>query len=291
MIEPIKSLNKLYSGKVRELYDIDSNIMLMIASDRISTFDVILNQNIPNKGIYLTQISLFWFKLLESICKNHLTGIELTKYLSGDELDYANGRGIIVQKLQPIPIEVIVRGYLAGTGYKDYLKTGSICGIKLPPSLKNAQKLPEPIFTPSTKAKVGDHDENITLNQCRDLIGDKLTTEINETAIKLYKKASDLALQHNIIIADTKFEFGLNKNNELILMDEVLTPDSSRFWDLNNYEIGKNPSSFDKQFLRDYLELEIKWNKLPPIPDLPNDIINKTAEKYLEIIHRFGINY
>ena len=289
MTEPIKSLNKIYSGKVRDLYALDTNTMLMIATDRLSTFDVILNQPIPDKGIYLTQISLFWFNYLNHVIKNHLTGQDLTSILTGNELAYATGRGVIVRRLKPVPVEVIVRGYLAGTGYKDYLKNGTICGIKLPKGLQNAEKLPEPIFTPSTKAAVGDHDENITLAHCQDIIGLELSSQIQNTAIKLYQEASNLALKHGIIIADTKFEFGLNENGELVLMDEVLTPDSSRFWDLNTYKIGSNPQSFDKQFVRDYLELSIKWDKTPPIPDLPENIISQTAEKYLEIIHRLGI--
>ena len=285
----IKSLTKIYSGKVRDLYGIDSKTMLMVASDRISTFDVILKQLIPNKGKYLTQISLFWFEYLKDICPNHLTHVPLSNYLSGSELEYANDRAVIVQKLKPVPVEVIIRGYLAGTGYKDYLKTGEICGIKIATGLKNAEKLEEPIFTPSTKAAVGDHDENISIKQCQDLIGIELTKKLNDTAISLYKKASELALKHNIIIADTKFEFGLDADGRLIIMDEVLTPDSSRFWDVNEYVVENNPPSFDKQYLRDYLELTLKWNKQPPLPDLPHDVIQRTADKYYEIIKRLNI--
>ncbi len=285
----IKSLTKIYSGKVRDLYDIDSKTMLMVASDRISTFDVILKQLIPNKGKYLTQISLFWFECLKDICPNHLTQVSLSNYLSGSELEYAKDRAVIVQKLKPVPVEVIIRGYLAGTGYKDYLKTGEICGIKIATGLKNAEKLEEPIFTPSTKAAVGDHDENISIKQCQDLIGIELTKKLNDTAISLYKKASELALKHNIIIADTKFEFGLDADGRLIIMDEILTPDSSRFWDVNEYVVGNNPPSFDKQYLRDYLELTLKWNKQPPLPDLPHDVIQRTADKYYEIIKRLNI--
>ena len=285
----ITSLSKIYSGKVRDLYDIDHTNMLMIASDRISTFDVILEQLIPNKGKYLTQISLFWFEYLKDICPNHLTNHKLSEYLSGTELEYAKDRGVIVKKLKPVPVEVIVRGYLAGTGYKDYLKNGEICGIKLPSNLKNAEKLDEPIFTPSTKAAVGDHDENITIEQCQNLIGTELTQKLRTTAINLYKKASELALTKGIIIADTKFEFGIDNENQLILMDEVLTPDSSRFWDINEYSVGSNPPSFDKQYLRDYLELTLKWNKEPPIPELPREVIQTTADKYQKIMKRLGI--
>ena len=286
---PIKSLSKIYSGKVRDLYNIDDDIMLMVASDRISTFDVILNQEIPDKGKFLTQISMFWFNYLKDVCRNHLTNRTLDEFLHGDELLYAQDRSVIVQKLQPIPVEVIVRGYLAGTGFKDYTKNGEICGIRLPEGMKNAQKLPEPIFTPSTKAQIGDHDENISISHCQKLIGYELTRELNDTAIQLYLKASELAAKKGIIIADTKFEFGLNKNQELILMDEVLTPDSSRFWDRDEYVIGENPPSFDKQYLRDYLEKEIHWNKLPPIPDLPQAVIQRTSDKYFEIIKRLEV--
>lgn len=289
MKNQIITLNKFYSGKVRELYDITDKSMLMLATDRLSTFDIILNQPIPNKGIYLTQISLFWFNYLKDIVPNHLTNQPLDSILSGDELAYATNRSSIVKKLKPLPIEVIVRGYLAGTAYKDYLDTGEICGIKLPKNLQNAEKLPEPIFTPSTKAAIGDHDENITLEQCRNIIGTDLAQKVGTIAIKLYNAASKLALTQGIIIADTKFEFGLDENGELLLMDEVLTPDSSRFWDAEEYKIGSNPPSFDKQFVRDYLELELKWNKLPPIPDLPIDIIKRTENKYFEIMKRLRI--
>ena len=286
MKEPITSLKKIYSGKVRDLYEIDNQSMLMVASDRLSTFDIILNQTIPNKGKYLTQISLFWFKYLETIIPNHLLNIELNTLLTGSELAYAQERATIVKRLKPIPIEVIVRGYLSGTGYKDYCKTEAICGIKLPTGLQNAQQLPEPIFTPSTKAIVGDHDENITIQQCENIIGYELTQQIKNVAIQLYNKASVYASERNLIIADTKFEFGLDENGVLTLMDEVLTPDSSRFWDKDTYVIGTNPPSFDKQFVRDYLELNLKWDKLPPIPDLPENIIQQTENKYIEIMHR-----
>ena len=288
MVELIRSLPKIYSGKVRDLYNIDDTTMLMVASDRLSTFDVILNQTIPNKGIYLTQISLFWFKYLA--IKNHLTEkYKLEDLLSKDELVYAKDRSMIVEKLKPIPIEFIIRGYLAGSGYKDYLKTGRICDIELPKNLKNAEKLSEPIFTPSTKVQIGDHDQNISIKQCENSIGTELTRKIQKTAISIYIKANELALQHGIIIADTKFEFGLNQNNELLLMDEVLTPDSSRFWDGNEYAVGENQSSFDKQFVRDFLECNLNWSKQPPIPDLPQIVIEKTAQKYYEIIKRFNM--
>lgn len=288
-MEKITTLKKIYSGKVRELYEIDNKHMLMLATDRISTFDIILNQEVPNKGIYLTQISLFWFNYLQNLVPTHLTDIKLEDVLSGHELEYAANRSSIVKKLKPLPIEVIVRGYLAGTAYKDYIKTGIICGTPLPPNLLNAAKLPRPIFTPSTKAAIGLHDENITIAQCKNIIGLQYTEDLEKIALNLYQKAADLALQHGIIIADTKFEFGLDEDNNLTLMDEVLTPDSSRFWDINEYMVGSNPPSFDKQFLRDYLEINLKWKKEPPIPDLPQTIIKQTADKYYEIMKRLKI--
>lgn len=285
----ITSLPKLYSGKVRDLYAVNDKYMLMVASDRLSAFDIILNQDIPKKGIYLTQISLFWMQKLKHIINNHTSNKKLEDYLSKDELEYTKGRGIIVKRLKPVPIEVIIRGYLAGSGYKDYLATGKISGITLPPGLRKADKLPKPIFTPSTKAAKGDHDENITLDECRTLIGNELTAQVEKIALELYVAASKIAENHEIILADTKFEFGLDENNTLTLMDEALTPDSSRFWEMQSYIAGTEPHSFDKQFIRNYLEKDIKWNKLPPIPDLPEDIIQKTSDRYYEIINRFGI--
>ncbi len=287
----IDSLNKIYSGKVRDLYAIDKETMLMVASDRLSTFDIILNQTIPHKGEYLTQISLFWFNYLAEIMPNHLTNISPQNILTHKEYEYAQHRSVIVKRLTPIPIEVIVRGYLSGSGYKDYLETGRICGQKLPTGLQNAEQLAKPIFTPSSKAKLGEHDENITLEQVEQLIGKDLTEEIEFLAIKLYNKAANYAKTKGLIIADTKFEFGLDENMQLTLMDEVLTPDSSRFWDVTTYKIGSNPDSFDKQFVRDYLEKTINWNKLPPIPDLPNEVITKTSAKYREVMTRFGLSF
>ncbi len=287
----IVSLPKLYSGKVRDLYDIDSKNMLMVASDRISTFDIILNNEIPKKGIYLTQISLFWFDYLKEIVKNHLTNIELNSILiNPEELKYAKGRSVVVKKLKPIPFEAIVRGYISGSGYNDYQKTGSICGIKLPTGLKNSQKLSEPIFTPSTKAPQGKHDENISFDECKNIIGNELSNQVRDLSIKIYAKAYEFAKNHGIIIADTKFEFGLDEDGHIVLMDEVLTPDSSRFWDQTNYQVGEIPLSFDKQYLRDYLQLDLKWNKEPPIPNLTDEVIRKTQDKYFEIIKRFNIS-
>ncbi|TXH55928.1 MAG: phosphoribosylaminoimidazolesuccinocarboxamide synthase [Bacteroidia bacterium] len=285
-LNPITSLKKIYAGKVRDLYKIDDDTMLMVATDRLSTFDVIMNQEIPNKGIILTQISLFWFNLMKDIIKNHLLPIPLSSILKNKELAYAENRAIIVKKLQPIPIEVIIRGYLSGSGYKDYLQTGAISGIKLPSGLKNNAKLPNPIFTPSSKAQIGDHDENITIMECKNHIGSELTDKIASIALKIFATASEYANKCGIIIADTKLEFGLDHEHNLVLMDEVLTPDSSRFWDLNTYEADNIMQSFDKQFIRDYLELDIKWNKLPPIPDIPEVIIQQTQAKYQELLNR-----
>lgn len=284
----IKSLSKIYSGKVRDLYEIDENFMLMVASDRLSTFDIILNQTIPNKGIYLTKTSVFWFNYFKDI-KNHLTNKTIDSVLSADELVYAKDRSIIVKKTTTLPFEFIVRGYLAGSGYKSYTQNGEICGIKLPKGLLQAEKLEQPIFTPSTKATSGKHDEHINILECKNIIGNELTNKIQEITFKMYNEANNFAKQHGIIIADTKFEFGLDTNGELLLIDEILTPDSSRFWDKKSYKIGVNPESYDKQFVRDYLEIQLKWNKQPPIPDLPETVIEKTQEKYYEIIKRFNI--
>ena len=289
MLDAITSLKKIYTGKVRDLYDIDSATMLMVASDRLSTFDIILNQIIPNKGIYLTQISLFWFNYLSNI-SNHLTHTPLHTILHGAELEYATGRAVIVHKLKPLAIEVIIRGYLAGTGYSDYLRDGAICGIKLPPNLNNAEQLPQPIFTPSTKAAIGAHDQNITIQQCKDIVGNERYAQIEQCALEMYNQATRLALTKGIIIADTKFEFGLDADEKLYVMDEILTPDSSRFWDKTTYTIGKNPDGFDKQFVRDYLIKDLKWNKEPPIPDLPPSVIQQTQDKYYEMVQRLGIN-
>ncbi len=287
-IDKIQSLPKIYSGKVRDLYKIDKNTILMVATDRISTFDIILNQLIPNKGIYLTQISLFWFNYFKNI-KNHLIDKKIDTILKDDELAYASRRSVIVKKLIPLPIEFIIRGYLAGNGFKDYLKSGEISGIKLPKNLLIGEKFEQAIFTPSTKAPTGKHDENITILQCKNIIGSEITDKIMKLTLEIYEKANNFANMHNVIIADTKFEFGLDENGELLLMDEILTPDSSRFWDKGKYKVGTNPENFDKQYIRDYLEIELKWDKNPPIPDLPKKIIEKTQEKYLEIIKRFNI--
>lgn len=279
----ILPLKKLYSGKVRDLYEIDEKSMLIVASDRLSAFDVILNEPIVGKGEILTQLSNFWFKKLAHIMPNHFTGQTVFDVLPENEARLIEKRAVVVKRLTPIKIEAVVRGYLSGSGWVQYQKTGTICGIKLPENLREAAKLPEVIFTPSTKAEVGEHDENISFEQCIEIIGEKLANEVRSKAIALYTEAAQYALSRGIIIADTKFEFGLDENGVLTLMDEVLTPDSSRFWSVQTYEVGKNPPSFDKQFIRDWL-VQSGWNKQPPAPAIPNDVLKKTIAKYQEAL-------
>lgn len=278
------ALEKIYSGKVRDLYAIDEKRMLMVATDRLSAFDVILPEPITGKGEILTQISNFWFKKLQHIMPNHFTGETVYDVLPRQQADKIAKRAVVVKKLSPLKIEAIVRGYLSGSGWRDYQQTGAVCGIKLPARLREAEQLPEVIFTPSSKAAVGDHDENISLSQCASLLGEELTEQVSAKAIKLYSEAADYARSKGIIIADTKFEFGLDENGVLTLMDEVLTPDSSRFWSVDSYQVGSNPPSFDKQFIRDWL-VESGWNKQPPAPHIPADIIAKTLAKYEEALH------
>lgn len=278
------ALEKIYSGKVRDLYAIDEKRMLMVATDRLSAFDVILPEPITGKGEILTQISNFWFKKLQHIMPNHFTGETVYDVLPRQQADKIAKRAVVVKKLSPLKIEAIVRGYLSGSGWRDYQQTGAVCGIKLPAGLREAEQLPEVIFTPSSKAAVGDHDENICLSQCASLLGEELTEQVSAKAIKLYSEAADYARSKGIIIADTKFEFGLDENGVLTLMDEVLTPDSSRFWSVDSYQVGSNPPSFDKQFIRDWL-VESGWNKQPPAPHIPADIIAKTLAKYEEALH------
>lgn len=278
------ALEKIYSGKVRDLYAIDEKRMLMVATDRLSAFDVILPEPITGKGEILTQISNFWFKKLQHIMPNHFTGETVYDVLPRQQAEKIAKRAVVVKKLSPLKIEAIVRGYLSGSGWRDYQQTGAVCGIKLPVGLREAEQLPEVIFTPSSKAAVGDHDENISLSQCASLLGEELTEQVSAKAIKLYSEAADYARSKGIIIADTKFEFGLDENGVLTLMDEVLTPDSSRFWSVDSYQVGSNPPSFDKQFIRDWL-VESGWNKQPPAPHIPADIIAKTLAKYEEALH------
>ncbi|MFZ7143156.1 phosphoribosylaminoimidazolesuccinocarboxamide synthase [Avibacterium avium] len=277
------SLKKIYSGKVRDLYEIDDKRMLMVATDRLSAFDVILDDPIPRKGEILTQISNFWFNKLASIMPNHFTGDTVYDVLPKAEADLVKDRAVVCKRLTPIKIESIVRGYLTGSGLKDYLQTGTICGLELPKGLQEASKLPEPIFTPSSKEEVGNHDINISYAECEQLIGAELAAQVKEKALALYKAAAEYALTKGIIICDTKFEFGLDENGTLILMDEVLTPDSSRFWSVDTYQEGVNPPSFDKQFIRDWLE-NSGWNKEPPAPKVPADVIQKTVDKYQEAL-------
>jgi phosphoribosylaminoimidazole-succinocarboxamide synthase len=277
------SLKKIYSGKVRDLYEIDAKRMLMVATDRLSAFDVILAEPIPDKGKILTAISNFWFDKLADVVPNHFTGDRVEDVVSAAELPLVEGRAVVAKRLQPIAVEAIVRGYIVGSGWKEYQKSGTVCGIQLPAGLKEASKLAQPIFTPSTKAAVGDHDENISYEQCEAVIGKELAAKVRDTAIALYSAAVEYAATRGIIIADTKFEFGLDEDGTLTLMDEVLTPDSSRFWPVESYVEGKNPPSFDKQFVRDWLE-STGWNKEPPAPAVPADVAQKTADKYREAL-------
>jgi len=292
----LRSLPLLARGKVRDNYAVGDDRILMVASDRISAFDVIMGEPIPGKGELLTTLSLFWFERLGpkglNICPIHLTGDAPESVVAPDEIGQVRGRSMLVKRLKPIPVEAVVRGYLAGSGWKEYQEGQAVCGVKLPAGLKNASKLPEPIYTPAAKAAVGEHDENITYEQTVQMIGAELAAKIRDTSIALYKAAADIALGKGIIIADTKFEFGLDAQGTLVLMDEVLTPDSSRYWPAEQYAEGSNPPSFDKQFLRDWLE-QVRvhgkpWDKQPPAPRLPQDVIEKTAAKYREALNQLS---
>lgn len=278
----IHSLKRIHQGKVRDIYDIDDKTMLLVSTDRLSAFDVILPTGIQNKGAMLTQMANFWFEKLKNVVPNHLTGIDPATVVSdsAEKAQLAN-RSVVVKKLKALPIEAIVRGYLVGSGWKEYKAKGTVCGIPLPAGLQEASKLPEPIFTPSSKAAVGEHDENISLQQCADLIGADMAAQVAKVAIALYTQAAEYALTRGIIIADTKFEFGLDENGVLHVMDEVLTPDSSRFWPADSYAVGKNPPSYDKQYVRDWLE-SCGWDKTPPAPALPDDVAKRTSDKYME---------
>jgi len=286
----IQSLPLLSKGKVRDVYAVGDDKLLMITTDRLSAFDVVMGQPIPEKGVVLNQMANFWFDKLASVIPNHLTGIDPASVVSADEIEQVQGRAVVAKRLKPILVEAVIRGYLAGSGWKDYQETGKVCGITLPEGLENAQKLPEPIFTPAAKAELGEHDENISFEQVIALIGEKLAKQIRDVSIRLYKTASDYAASRGIIIADTKFEFGLDANGELVLMDEILTADSSRFWPAETYHVGSNPPSYDKQFVRDWLEtvrLDGKpWSKSPPAPELPAAVIEQTALKYREALER-----
>ena len=292
----LHSLPRLARGKVRDNYAVGDDRILMVASDRLSAFDVIMGEPIPGKGKLLTQMALFWFDKLGpkglNLCPIHLTGDAPESAVQADEVSQVEGRSMLVKRLKPVPIEAVVRGYLAGSGWKEYQESGAVCGVKLPAGLKNASKLPEPIYTPAAKAAVGDHDENITFEKTAEMIGLDLATRIRDISIAIYKAAADFALQKGIIIADTKFEFGLDQDGTLTLMDEVLTPDSSRYWPMESYAEGSNPPSYDKQFVRDWLE-QVRvdgkpWNKTPPAPRVPDEVIAKTAAKYQEALARLA---
>ncbi|MDA9031165.1 phosphoribosylaminoimidazolesuccinocarboxamide synthase [Candidatus Pseudothioglobus singularis] len=276
------SLPLLHQGKVRDIYDIDSQYMLIVATDRLSAFDVIFEQPIASKGKILTEIANFWFDKTKHIIQNHLTKIKLEEVLTAKEAETLSGRAIVVKKLKPLPVEAVVRGYLIGSGWKEYQESQSVCGIALPEDLRLASRLEKPIFTPSSKAKVGEHDANISFEEVEGLIGADLAKEMKEVSLEIYSFASKLAIEKGIIIADTKFEFGLDSNDQLTLMDEVLTPDSSRFWSLSDYAPGVSPKSFDKQIIRDYLET-LDWNKAPPAPEIPQKIMHQAANKYMDI--------
>jgi phosphoribosylaminoimidazole-succinocarboxamide synthase len=282
----LSGLKRLHQGKVRDIYEVDNDHMLIVTTDRLSAFDVVLPDPIPGKGRVLTQLADFWFRRTTHIVPNQLTDYPLARAVPNpSEHALIADRAIIVKRLKALPIEAVVRGYLIGSGWKDYQKTGSVCGIALPPGLRQADKLPEPIFTPSTKAAIGTHDENISYAEVCKLIGEPLAAKVRDTAIALYKFAAQHAQQRGIIIADTKFEFGLDAQGTLILIDEALTPDSSRFWPMDTYQPGTSPPSFDKQFVRDYLET-LDWNKTAPGPTLPAEIIQRTSEKYQEALQR-----
>lgn len=278
----LTSLKLLHRGKVRDLYQVDDQHLLIVQTDRLSAFDVILPDPIPGKGEVLTAVSNFWFNYLGQVIPNHLSGIDPESVVTTEE-DKAQvrGRSFVTKKLKPLPIEAIVRGYLVGSGWKDYKKTGTICGLPLPAGLQEAQKLPEPLFTPSTKAAVGEHDENISFEETKKLLGDVRAEAVKHATLALYIQAANYAATKGIIIADTKFEFGEDEAGNLYLIDEALTPDSSRFWPADQYQVGSNPPSFDKQFVRDWLE-QSGWNKQAPAPAIPHDVLSKTAEKYRE---------
>ncbi|MCV2362049.1 phosphoribosylaminoimidazolesuccinocarboxamide synthase [Paucibacter sp. DJ1R-11] len=286
----LTSLPLIARGKVRENYAVGEDRILMIASDRISAYDVIMGEPIPGKGELLTQMALFWFDKLDGIVPNHLTGDEPLSVVTAEEQAQVRGRSMLVKRLKPLPVEAVVRGYLAGSGWAEYKTNGQVCGVQLPAGLKNASKLPAPIFTPATKAEMGDHDENISFDKMVDIIGLDLATRVRDISIQLYQRAADYALTKGIIIADTKFEFGLDADGTLTLMDEVLTPDSSRYWPVESYAEGINPPSYDKQFLRDWLEAaEVDgkpWGKTAPAPSLPAAVIEHTTSKYREALQR-----
>ncbi len=281
----IGSLARIGRGKVRDIYAVDGSKMMIVVTDRLSAFDVVLPDPIPDKGRVLTELANFWFARLGHVVPNHLTGIDPESVVQGpSEKAQVRGRAIVVKKMKPLPVEAVVRGYLIGSGWKDYQASGAVCGIQLPKGLKQAQKLPEPIFTPATKAASG-HDENISFERMCEIVGKGIGVKVKDVSIRLYKEASEFAATKGIIIADTKFEFGLDEKNELVLIDEILTADSSRFWPADKYQIGMSPPSYDKQFVRDYLET-LDWDKTPPAPRLPAEVIARTSGKYREALEK-----
>jgi len=282
----LRSLPLVGRGKVRDNYAVGADRLLIVTTDRLSAFDVVMAEPIPDKGRVLNQMSLFWFEKLADVVPNHLTGIAPESVVAPDEVEQVRGRSMVVRRLRPILVEAVVRGYLIGSGWKDYQASGAVCGIALPAGLRQASKLPEPIFTPAAKAELGEHDENIDFDQVRARVGDELARRIREISLELYRRASEYAAQRGILIADTKFEFGLDDDGTLRLMDEALTADSSRFWPVDSYRPGASPPSFDKQFVRDYLETVPGWDKRPPPPPLPPEVIRRTAQKYREALER-----
>lgn len=281
----LKSLSLLNRGKVRDIYAVGKEHLLIVATDRISAFDVVLPDAVPGKGAVLTSVSNFWFERLRGQVANHLSDKALEEVLTEEEVAQVSGRASLVKKLAPLPIEAIVRGYIIGSGWKDYQKTGHVCGIELPKDLQQAQQLPEPLYTPSTKAEMGDHDENISFEKTEELVGEDIAAQVRDIAISIYKQAAEYALTRGIIIADTKMEFGLDEHDNIVLIDEVLTPDSSRFWPADDYQVGMSPPSFDKQYVRDYLET-LDWDKKAPGPELPEEVLQNTADKYREAQRR-----
>ena len=282
----IPELPLIGRGKVRDIYSVDEQHLLIVTTDRLSAYDVVMPDPVPGKGEVLTKISLFWFRMMSDIIDNQLTDLTVADVIKDPGLqEQLQARALVVKRLKPLPIEAVVRGYLIGSGWKDYQETGQICGIDLPAGLRQAEKLPNTLFTPAYKAEAGAHDENISFGKVVELVGEKLATRVRDISIEIYERASAYALERGIIIADTKFEFGLDEQGRLHIIDEALTPDSSRFWPVDGYEVGISPPSFDKQFVRDYLET-LDWNKTPPAPDLPTEILEKTAEKYQEAYTR-----
>ena len=282
----IPELPLIGRGKVRDIYSIDENHLLLVTTDRLSAYDVVMPDPVPGKGAVLTEFSLFWFRMMSDIIDNQLTDLTVSDVVKDPDLqEQLSGRALVVKRLKPLPIEAVVRGYLIGSGWKDYQDTGKVCGIDLPEGLQQADKLPQTLFTPAYKAEAGAHDENISFDKVIELVGEKLATRVRDISIEIYERAAAYALQRGIIIADTKFEFGLDQQGRLYIIDEALTPDSSRFWPVDAYEVGTSPPSYDKQFVRDYLET-LDWDKTAPGPELPAEILEKTAEKYREALHR-----